>query len=155
MATQQEIADHLDLSPRWVRKLVKEGQLPSSKGRGGYDFDACRLSYIRYLRGISTGQVAEPGASGEDDNEDYSRLLEKEKYREVKRRNDLEEKQVAPVSLLTDALAQAGNVIIPILESLPLIMKRHWPEITGDQTTMVKKAIAECRNAIADSKLEI
>ena len=156
MATQQEIADHLDLSSRWIRKLVKEGILPSSKGRGGYDVDACRLAYIRYLRGVSSGQVSDPGeGDGKDLKENYSDLLEYEKYREKKRQNDLEEKLVAPVALLTDALHQAGNIIIPILESLPLIMKRNWPEISGDQIQLVKKAIAECRNAIAGSELEI
>lgn len=86
-----------------------------------------------------------------DDN--YTVLLEQEKHRKLKRENDIEEKKVAPVQLLTDALVKAGNTIIPILESLPLIMKRNWPEITGDQITMVKKAIAECRNAIADSEI--
>ena len=155
MATQQDIADHLDLTTRWVRKLVKEGVLPSSKGRGGYDLEACRMAYIRYLRGVGTGQVSGSTQGGDEESENWSDLLEREKYREKKRQNDLEEKKVAPVSLLTDALVQAGNIIIPILESLPLVMKRNWPEITGDQILLVKKAIGECRNAIADSELEI
>ena len=153
MATQKQIADHLDLSSRWVSKLTKDGVLPSSKGRGGYDLDACRVAYIRYLRGVTTGQVTESGEKKDDEN--YSDLLEFERYREKKRQNDIEEQKIAPVSLLTDALLQAGNQIIPILESLPLIMKRNWPEITGDQVTLVKKAIAECRNTIAGSELKI
>ena len=153
MATQKQIADHLDLSSRWVSKLTKDGVLPSSKGRGGYDLDACRVAYIRYLRGVTTGQVTESGEKKDDEN--YSDLLEFERYREKKRQNDIEEQKIAPVSLLTDALLQAGNQIIPILESLPLIMKRNWPEITGDQVTLVKKAIAECRNTIARSELEV
>lgn len=59
------------------------------------------------------------------------------------------------MSLLTDALLKAGAIIIRILESLPLLMKRYWPEITGDQVQEVKRAIAECRNAIADMRLDI
>lgn len=128
--------------------------MPPVKGRGGYDVNSCRLAYIRYLRGLSKGQIQESGNEKKGD-ENYSDLLEFEKYREKKRQNDLEEKKVAPVDLLTDALLQAANQIIPILESLPLNMKRHWPEITGDQITLVKKAIAECRNTIADSELKI
>lgn len=154
MATQKEIAAHLDLSPRWVGRLLKDGVLPPVKGRGGYDIDACRVAYIGYLRGLSKGQVHDSG-DGKKGDESYSDLLEFEKYREKKRQNDIEEKKVAPVDLLTDALLQAGNIIIPILESLPLIMKRNWPEITGDQITLVKKAIAECRNTIAESELKI
>lgn len=152
MATQQEIATHLDLSSRRVRELTKDGVLPSSKGRGGYDIDACRMAYIRYLRGVTTGQV---NGCTADDDDDYPRLLEKEKYREKKRLNDEAEQLVAPVSLLTDALHTAANQIVPILESLPLIMKRNWPEISGDEVTLVKKSIAECRNCIAESELKI
>ncbi len=154
MATQQEIADHLDLTPRRVRGLVKDGILPSSKGPGGYDLDACRIAYIKYLRGVSSGQVRECD-SEELDDRDYSALLEKEKHREKKRQNDLEEQKIAPVSLLTYALEKSANQIIPILESIPLVMKRNWPEITGDQITLVKKSIAECRNIIADSELTL
>lgn len=152
MATQKETAAHLDLSTRWISELVKSGVLPNGRGRGGYNLDDCRLAYIRYLRGVSTGQVTDIEPS---DNEDYSKLFEKEKHREKKRQNDIEEKIVAPVSLLTDALLKASNQIVPILESLPLIMKRNWPEITGDQILLVKKAIAECRNAVADMEIDI
>jgi len=84
-----------------------------------------------------------------------NRSLEHEKFRKAKRENDIEEGLVAPVSLITDALQKSGAIVIANLETLPLLMKRHWPEITGDQITMVKKSIAECRNAIADMKPEI
>ncbi|MBI9092811.1 MAG: hypothetical protein JEZ12_26645 [Desulfobacterium sp.] len=155
MATQQEIGEHLDLTSRRIRALVKEGVLPSSKGRGGYELDSCRLAYIRYLRGISNGQVIDTDPDGEPREDDYSRLLEKEKYREKKRQNDIEEKKVAPVDVLTRALEKAATIVVPILESLPLLMKRHWPEITGDQIQMVKKAIAEGRNAISDMEIDL
>jgi phage terminase Nu1 subunit (DNA packaging protein) len=151
MATQTEVADHLDLTQSRVSILIKDGVLPPAKGRGGYDIDACRIAYIRFLRGKSVGQVT----SGYSEKEDYSRLLDIEKYREKKRENDMKEKLVAPVSLLTDALQKSISIIIPILESLPLNMKRNWPEITGDQIQLVKVSISECRNIIAESKLKI
>lgn len=153
MATSHEIAAHLDISDRRVRGLVKDGIFPPSKGRGSYDMDACRLAYIRYLRGVQSGQV-KPQESVEGPKSDNpADLLEWEKYRKAKRENDLEEGLVAPVAILTDALQKAGAIIVANLDSLPLLMKRHWPEITGDQVTMVKKAIAECRNTIADMKI--
>ena len=147
----------MDLSVRRVSALTKSGVLPASKGRGGYDIDSCRVAYIRYLRGLSGGQVkgSTDDDSGEIANNDFSLLLEKEKFREKKRENDIAEKLVAPVAILTDALEKAGNQIIPILESLPLLMKRNWPEITGDQIQLVKKSIAECRNTIAEMEVEL
>ena len=50
MATQTEIGDHLDLSARQVRNLVKNGILPPGKGTGGLNLDDCRRAYIGYLR---------------------------------------------------------------------------------------------------------
>jgi phage terminase Nu1 subunit (DNA packaging protein) len=152
MATQQELASHVDISVRQVRNLIKSGVIPSAKP-GGYNIDDCRLAYIRYLRGVKTGQVKSEQDEIDDDN--YNALLEREKYREKKRQNDLEEKLIAPVDLLTEALEKSANIIVPILETLPLEIKRHFPEVTGDQITLVKKAVAECRNAIADSELNI
>ena len=57
MATQREVADNIDLSDRQVRTLLKQGILPAGKGTGGLDLDSCRVAYIRYLRGLATGQV--------------------------------------------------------------------------------------------------
>jgi phage terminase Nu1 subunit (DNA packaging protein) len=82
----------------------------------------------------------------QDDN--FTLLLEQEKYRKLKRENDLEEKMGAPGELLPDGLEKIANIWIPILESLPLMIKRNWPEVTGDMIMLVKKAVAECRNAI-------
>jgi len=159
LATQKEVASHLDLSDRRVRGLVQSGIFPPSKGPTGYDLDGCRLAYIRYLRGLQSGQVrpSQEGQDGEQgaDASNYAALLEQEKWRRAKRENDVEEGLVAPVSLLTDALQKAGGIIVATLESLPLLMKRHWPEITGDQITQVKKAVAECRNAVADMKIDM
>ena len=153
MATQAEIAQHLDIDARHVRRLIKQGVLPAGKGHGGLDLDACRLAYIRYLRGVQTGKVKEK--KDDKDEPDTAAEIEKEKLREIRRKNDIEESLVAPVVLLTDALVKCASKMKPILESLPLLLKRHWPEITGDQITLVKKAIAECLNAIADMEIEI
>jgi len=57
MATQQEVATHIDLSSRQVRTLVKSGVLPGGSGAGGLSLDDCRVAYIRYMRGKATGRV--------------------------------------------------------------------------------------------------
>ena len=155
MAFLKEVAAHLDLSERHVRRLVKDGILPPSKGHGGYDIEACRVAYIRYLRGLSSGQTEKSQSAETEEGQDFSRLVEMEKHRKLKRENDLEEQRVAPVHLITETIERVGRMMIPILESLPLIMKRNWPEITGDQIHLVKKSIAECRNMVADMKLDL
>lgn len=144
--TQRDVVQHLKLSTRWIRELVSQGVLPSPDESGKYDLDVCRESYIEHLRNLANRR-------SQADN-GIAQQLEAEKLRKLKRENDIEESKVAPVALLTDALQKAGAIIVANLESLPLLIKRHWPEVTGDQITMVKKAIAECRNTIADMRID-
>ena len=119
MATQKEIAEHLDLTDRYIRKLIASGVLPAANGKGTYDLDVYRLAYIRYLRGVASGQVR-ASYDTEDDGDDFSRKLEYEKYREKKRQNDIEEKTVVPVELLVDAIETAANQMMPIHGPLQL-----------------------------------
>jgi len=73
MATQIELAAHLDLSTRRVRDLLRDGILPPSKGNGGYDIDASRVNYIRHLRGLASGQQR---GSADDDTQRSKNELE-------------------------------------------------------------------------------
>ena len=53
MATQKELAEHLDLSTKTISELIKKGVLPAKKGRSPLNIDTCRLAYISYLRKLS------------------------------------------------------------------------------------------------------
>ena len=142
--TQKALASLCDVSTTRIRQLVAQGAITKTKD-GKYPETAV-TEYIRFLR--RSHDEKSTGASS-----DYHELLEQEKYREKKRENDAAEMLLAPVELIEHAVERGVAAMIPILETLPLIMKRHWPEITGDQVTMVKTAIAECRNELADVKV--
>ncbi len=77
MTTQKELGEHIDLSDRHIRRLVKDGVLPPAKANKGYDIDACRLAYLRYLRGLAMGQVEahHDGEEGYDSEAERARLL--------------------------------------------------------------------------------
>lgn len=49
MASNVEIAKHLDITPDWVSKLKGQNILPHTPGKQ-MDMDQCRLAYINYLR---------------------------------------------------------------------------------------------------------
>ena len=49
MATNVEIAEHLDITPDWVSKLKGQNVLPHTPGKQ-MDIDRCRIAYINYLR---------------------------------------------------------------------------------------------------------
>jgi len=151
MATQADIAKHLDLSDRRVRVLIKEGILPGSKGTGGLDLDSCRVAYIRHLRGKASGQV-----SGDDDYDltKQKAMLTAEQLREKKRENDIADGLVAPLSMITNALQGVGLQMVALLEALPLEMKRANPRLTGHDIMMVKKSISKCCDAISRIQIE-
>ena len=66
MATQREVAEHLDLSVKRVSELIRDGILPSKVGRSPLNIDVCRIAYISYLRKLGgynkksgTGDITE------------------------------------------------------------------------------------------------
>jgi phage terminase Nu1 subunit (DNA packaging protein) len=67
LATLKQVGEHLDLSVSSVSEMVRDGVIPPSKGPGGLDLDACRIAYIRNLRGKAAGrikQAPQPVADG-------------------------------------------------------------------------------------------
>lgn len=58
MATQKEVAVHLDLSQAAVSQLATGGILKPTNGRGSYSVNECRVAYIRHLREVAAGRSA-------------------------------------------------------------------------------------------------
>lgn len=81
-------------------------------------------------------------------------LLAKEQRRKLERENNLAQKEVAPLSVFTDALLRRANKAVPILESLPLEMRRQNPALTGHDISLVKKSIAGMRNYLAEIRID-
>lgn len=69
MATQEEVAKHLNITDRWVRELQKEPGAPKNRKWGEYDIDTWRYFYLSYL------QRGEKVGSGENGNDDYEEKL--------------------------------------------------------------------------------
>lgn len=56
----KEVGEHLDLGLTSIKELLRDGTIPGAKGPGGLDLDACRISYIRNLRGKAAGRIKQP-----------------------------------------------------------------------------------------------
>jgi len=157
MATQIEVAAHLDLSDRQVRNLLADGVLPASKGAGGLDVDACRLAYIRYLRGLNSGQVRQevPGDfDGADPN--IEARLTQERLRltaaqaegqELK--NDVTKRKSVPTDFAVFVLSRLAAEIGSILDTLPLTLKRRHPDLEVRHIESVQRELAKARNRSA------
>lgn len=91
---------------------------------------------------------------GTDTGDDVRLQLIAEQHREKKRENDIAEGLIAPVSMLSDSLHKVINQVVPILDAIPLEMKRSNPKLTAHDIQTVKKAIAKARNAAAEVRID-
>lgn len=159
MASQIEIAAHLDLSDRQIRNLVADGVLPASRGRGGMDLDACRLAYIGYLRGLGSGQVkpeVPPAAvDGIDPLIEYKLMEERRGLTAAQRvgqenKNAVQARQLVPVDFSTFALSRMVEQIGSVLDTVTHKVKRKHPDIEVRHVEAMQREIALARNIASD-----
>ena len=158
MATQVEVAAHLDLSDRQVRNLLADGVLPASKGAGGLDLDACRQAYISYLRGKANGQVKHQEADGcaDLDPQAEQKLLQERlrltaaqaEGQELK--NDIARRRSVPTEFATFVMSKIAAEIASILDTLPLTLKRRHPDLEVRHIESIQRELAKARNRAAE-----
>jgi phage terminase Nu1 subunit (DNA packaging protein) len=160
MATQIEIADYLDIGVRHVRRLVETGVLPGSRGKGGMNEDECRIAYIRYLRGLGSGQ-AKPATPEEfDDHDGIDPLAEAKLTQERLRltaaqaegqelKNDVTKRKSVPTDFAVFVLSRVAAEIASILDTLPLTLKRKHPDLEVRHIESVQRELAKARNRSA------
>lgn len=159
MATQIEIAKHLDLSDRQVRNLLSDGVLPGSKGRGGFDLDACREAYIRYLRGLGSSQVkpeTPPDEEGVDPLVEYKLLEERRGLTAAQRisqetKNEVDAKRLIPAPFITFAFAKFIPATGSIFDTVIMTLRRRHPDLTPGQLDSINRELTKARNIIAQA----
>ncbi len=138
LRTATALGKLLGISTQHVGRLAKAGTL--TKRRDGKYAATAVVQYIEYVRKGQTRSTVEVE-------------LAAEKLRAARRDTDLAEGLVAPVELLTEALLRIAAQVVPILEGIPLTLKRQVPSLTGDEVETIRAAIAEARNVIAKTKI--
>jgi len=159
MANQKQLGEHLDLTDRQVRNLLKDGVLPGSKGNGGLDLEAGRVAYIRYLRGLAAGQVkAETGIPDGDDIDpliEYRLMEERRGLTAAQRvgqekKNDIAERRLVPVDFAIFALSRIAAQIGSTLDTVAQKVKRKYPDIELHHIEALQREIAGARNIAAN-----
>ncbi|WP_114858432.1 hypothetical protein [Azospirillum brasilense] len=115
MATQTDIATHLDLSDRSVRELLDKGVLPNAR-RGALNLDQCRLAYIRHLREMAAGRGTGPSA---DDLTTERARLAREQADHYALKNAALRLELLPRADITRAVSAAFQIVRDRLTSLP------------------------------------
>lgn len=63
--------------------------------------------------------------------------------------------ELAPIELLSSALATLASQVSAILETIPGKLKRSLPQLTATDLDIAKREIVKCLNACADIALDI
>ena len=161
MATQQDVSAHLFITPQHFINLRKSGVF-EHKGRGGYDVDDCRRRYIEYLRGRAKGARAD---EPELDEAEQRRQMVVDDFNKERARqaaetadklaleNAVRRRELVPVTVLRNALTEAGTLIRSRLETLPAHLKRRIPLLRSHELSIVKQEVAKLSDEVAGIEL--
>lgn len=145
MLTQQEIADHIDLSQAAVSLLM---------GELGIDWKAAslgdiRIAYIRRLREQAAGRAA----AGDLDLATERARLAREQADKVAMQNAVTRGELAPVVLIEEVLTKAASKVAGVLDAIPGMIRRRVPLLTADDIDLIAGEVAKARNTVAAMSL--
>lgn len=137
------------MSDRQIRNLMKDGVLPSAKGKGGHSLDYCRRAYIAYLRAMSKRpSEAETDPEFVDLDQERAGLVKAQRIaQELK--NEIMEGRYIPTDFGRDVLAKVLNQVTGILNALPLTIKRKHPQLEQRIIDSVSAEIVKHSNEAA------
>lgn len=160
MATQSEIAEHLDLSQQAVSQMIADGVLPTAQARRGLDVKACRIAYVRHLRERAAGRTSDAAAGEGLDLVAERARLAKSQADAQEMRNDVMRGQVVLVSEVaagvTVVCAAVRNRLLALpSEKAPAIYRcRTAAEVQGVLYAAIHEALTELSSpgALFDAK---
>ncbi len=148
MATQEQVAAHLYMHPRTLRKYLKDGVLPPNRGTGGYDIDACREAYIHHLRGVASNQVHTGDPDGLDPIAERAR---KDAAQANKTEFELSvaKKEYVHVGHLEKVLSRFASSAAAAFDSIAARLHQKYPDLKARHIDGIRTEIAEVRNYVA------
>lgn len=150
MATQEEVAKHLDITARRVRDLQKVPGAPKNSKRGEYDIDAWRYFYLSYLQ---RGGKAEPDEDGNDDYEEKLLIarwkLTEEQAVAQKLKNQVTEGKMIDTGFCVFFLSRLAMDLSSTLDAIPLAMQRKFSDMPPQQIAHLKTLVAKGANQCA------
>lgn len=146
MATQLEIAEHLDLSERKVRDLMSNGILERDAS-----LDDCRIRYIRHLREVAAGRKSEdPEAL--DLTAERARLAKEQADNMALKNNTLRGELIPAEIVIAGGQAIVSAAKAKLLGIHAKVRSRH-PDISDAATTEIEAQIREALEELGNDGL--
>ncbi len=136
MATNDEVANHLGISPTRVSQLKSAGILPEARRRAN-DLDACRAAYLEHIREVAAGRSAAYG--GLELVAERARLA-RAQAENMERKNAIQDGQY----LETRAVhIMATTTLLIVRSHLLAIPPRLAPLVAPDMTPAAEQTILQ------------
>ena len=145
MLTQQEIAEHLDMSQQAVSQLLADLGIDWK----AVSLDEVRVAYIRRLREIAAGRAA----LGDLDLATERARLAREQADKIAMQNAVTRGELTPTAVLEQVLAAAASKIAGILDAIPGLVRRRVPLLQSGDIDMIAAEVAKARNTVAAMSL--
>ena len=145
MLTQQEIAEHLDMSQQAVSQLLADLGIDWK----AVSLDEVRVAYIRRLREIAAGRAA----LGDLDLATERARLAREQADKIAMQNAVTRGELTPTVVLEQVLASAASKIAGILDAIPGLVRRRVPLLQSGDIDMIAGEVAKARNTVAAMSL--
>lgn len=137
--TQQEIAEHLDMSDRNLRDLLQSVGLDHKQAA----MSEIRVAYIRRLREQAAGRMGDSG--GLDLVQERAALAREQRIGQAIK-NGVARKEFGPVGLLADVLGTASSAVVDRFDHLEGVLAKSCPDLPEEAKTAVLTVIADARN---------
>lgn len=152
MATEAQVAEHLDISDRTVRELKGKGVFPAAK-RGGMDLDVCRIAYVRHLRERAAGRASD---AADDDDLDLVKEragLAKEQRLKLERERARDERELASLPDMTMAVLTVIELSKSRLMRVGAIVAKGDTKLQGRIDLAVSDALDELSMTRVEEKV--
>lgn len=137
--SQQELAEHLDMSERNLRDVLAVLDIDHKRVAQA----AIRVAYIRHLRETAAGRGT--GAGGLDLAQERAALAREQRLG-IEIRNATLRGQYASITLLAETLATASQAVAERFEQLPATLRKACPELNASQMDVIMATLATARN---------
>lgn len=145
MATLHEVAAHLGITIKYVQDLIANGTI-SKKGRGEYDLDECRQSYISRLRESAAGRAN----AGELNLTDERARLSKEQADAKEMENAIERGELVYIEDVAKRFEEGLSKVRAKLLSIPtkIAPEAAAAENAKEVQRLIENAIIEALNEL-------
>lgn len=144
--TQSEFGKLVGISQPAVSDLISRSILANGQPMGVW-----LLQYCMHLREVAAGRAS----SGDLDLVQERARLAKEQADKVAMLNARARRELAPVYVLEQALANACRQIAGILEAIPVNLKRRVKNLSAEELEFITREIVQARNLAASAEITL